>query len=74
MASVCGGYKGILGYIAAGVLGFCAVFNTYVICRYPSYRKMREKIAAEEDKRLQAKINKEVRKQAFSQMGWGGSS
>lgn len=78
MATVCWGYdrnKAFgLGKITAIVLGVTAVFNTYVICRYPSYRRAREKIAAEEDKRIQAKINKQVRKQAFSQMGWGGSS
>eukprot|EP00985_Skeletonema_marinoi_P001611 scaffold650_cov127-Skeletonema_marinoi.AAC.5 len=73
MASVSWGYTSLLGKITAIVLGVTAVFNTFVICRYPSYRKQREKIAAEEDKRIQAKINQQVRKQAFSQMGWGGS-
>mmetsp|Transcript_32902 Transcript_32902/g.94486 ORF Transcript_32902/g.94486 Transcript_32902/m.94486 type:complete len:203 (+) Transcript_32902:165-773(+) len=54
----------IMGYIVMGV----AVFNTYVLCRYPSYRKMREKIAEEEDKRIEARISKEVKKQAMNQM------
>lgn len=45
-----------------------AVFNTYVLCRYPGYRKMREQIAEEEDKRIEARISKEVKKQAVSQM------
>ncbi|KAL3808199.1 hypothetical protein ACHAXA_007927 [Cyclostephanos tholiformis] len=71
MASVCWTYEGILGRATAIVLGCVAVFNTYVLCRYPSYRKMREDIAAEEDKRIQAKINQQVRKQAISNMGWG---
>ena len=71
MASVTWSYKGILGYITAITLGVVAVFNTYVLCRYPAYRKMREKVAEEEDKRIQAKINQQVRKQAISQMGWG---
>ena len=73
MASVSWGYTSPLGKITAVVLGVTAVFNTFVICRYPGYRKQREKIAAEEDKRIQAKINQQARKQAFSQMGWGGS-
>ena len=73
MASVSWGYESLLGKITAGLLGATAVFNTFVICRYPSYRRQREKIAEEEDKRIQAKINQQVRKQAFSQMGWGGS-
>mmetsp|Transcript_35541 Transcript_35541/g.74928 ORF Transcript_35541/g.74928 Transcript_35541/m.74928 type:complete len:245 (-) Transcript_35541:426-1160(-) len=73
MASVTWSYEGILGYITAITLGCVAVFNTYVLCRYPAYRKMREKIAGEEDKRIQAKINQQVRKQAVSSMGWGSS-
>ena len=73
MASVTWSYGGLLGWITSIVLGCVAVFNTYVLCRYPAYRKMREKIAAEEDKRIQAKINQQVRKQAISQMGWGKS-
>ncbi len=71
MASVCWTYNSIPGQATAIVLGCVAVFNTYVLCRYPSYRKMREDIAAEEDKRIQAKINQQVRKQAISNMGWG---
>jgi hypothetical protein len=73
MASVTWSYQGLLGYITAITLGAVAVFNTYVLCRYPAYRKMREKVAAEEDKRIQTKINQQVRKQAVSQMGWGKS-
>ena len=63
----------MLGFVTGIVLGVVAVFNTYILCRYPAYRKIREKIAAEEDKRVQAKINQQVRKQAVSQMGWGKS-
>jgi hypothetical protein len=54
----------IMAYVTAGV----AVFNTYVLCRYPGYRRMREKIAEEEDKRIEARISKEVKKQAVNQM------
>ena len=71
MSSVTWLYGGILGYITAITLGCVAVFNTYVLCRFPAYRKMREQTAAEEDKRIQTKINQQVRKQAVSQMGWG---
>ncbi|KAL7528952.1 hypothetical protein ACHAXR_002716 [Thalassiosira sp. AJA248-18] len=71
MASVTWSYGGMLGYVTAILLGVVAVFNTYVLCRYPAYRKIRENVAAEEDKRIQAKINQQVRKQAVSQMGWG---
>jgi len=71
MASVCWSYEGLLGYITSITLAVVAVFNTYVLCRYPSYRRMRENIAAEEDRRIQAKINQQVAKQAASNMGWG---
>jgi len=71
MASVTWSYDSLLGWITAITLGVVAVFNTYILCRYPTYRKMREKVAEEEDKRVQAKINQQVRKQAISQMGWG---
>ena len=71
MASVTWSYGNLLGKITAITLGVVAVFNTYILCRYPTYRKMREKVAEEEDKRVQAKINQQVRKQAISQMGWG---
>ena len=56
-----------MGFIISGVLVAVALFNTYVLCRYPGYRQMREKIAAEEDKRIQARIDKEVRKQVVNQ-------
>eukprot|EP00580_Thalassiosira_gravida_P000678 CAMPEP_0201622798 /NCGR_PEP_ID=MMETSP0492-20130828/47586_1 /ASSEMBLY_ACC=CAM_ASM_000837 /TAXON_ID=420259 /ORGANISM="Thalassiosira gravida, Strain GMp14c1" /LENGTH=245 /DNA_ID=CAMNT_0048092391 /DNA_START=208 /DNA_END=945 /DNA_ORIENTATION=+ len=71
MASVTWSYGGVWGPIAAISLGTVAVFNTYVLCRYPAYRKMREKIAGEEDRRIQGKINAQVSKQAAAQMGWG---
>ena len=51
-------------YLPATIVGWAffatAVFNTYVLCRYPAYRKVREKIAEEEDKRIEARISKEV--------------
>lgn len=34
----------------------------------PSYRRIREQIAEEEDKRIEARISKEVKKQAVNQM------
>ena len=71
MGSVAWSYGSLLGKITAITLGVVAVFNTYILCRYPTYRKMREKVAEEEDKRVQAKINQQVSKQAISQMGGG---
>jgi uncharacterized membrane protein len=64
MGSVAWSFDSIFGRIVSVVFGVVAVFNSYVLCRYPSYRKMREKIAEEEDKRIESRISKEVKKQA----------
>ena len=68
MGSISWAFKNLFGRAMGIAFGAVAVFNTYVLCRYPSYRKMREKIAEEEDKRIQAKISGQVRKQAVSSM------
>jgi hypothetical protein len=67
LGSVCWSYDNLMGKILAACLGGIAVFNTYILCRYPSYRKIREQIAEEEDKRIEARISKEVKKQAVKQ-------
>lgn len=59
---------GILATIATFAFIGVAIFNTYVLCRYPEYRKLREKIAEEEDKRIEARISKEVKKQVARQI------
>lgn len=64
LGSVAWSYEGLFGKIMAGCFTGVALFNTYVLCRYPSYRKIREKIAEEEDKRIEARISKEVKRQA----------
>ena len=68
LGSVALSYNGIFGYTACGAMMAVAFFNTYVLCRYPSYRKIREQIAAEEDKRIESRISKEVKKQAINQV------
>jgi len=68
LGSVAWSYNNLFGKIVAGVFGGVALFNTYVLCRYPGYRKIREKIAEEEDKRIEARISKEVKRQAARQM------
>jgi hypothetical protein len=68
LASVAWSYNNLMGKIVAAVLAGVALFNSYVLCRYPSYRKIREQIAEEEDKRIEARISKEVKKQAVSQL------
>ena len=68
LGSLTWSYDNLGGKIVAAVMGGVACFNTYVLCRYPAYRRIREKIAEEEDKRIEAKISKEVRKQAIKQV------
>merc|ERR1719350_423302 len=71
MASIAWTYKGtggaskILGPVTAIALVVVALFNTYVLCRYSSYRSVREKIAEEEDRRIESRISGEVKKQAM---------
>ncbi len=68
LGSVTWSYKTLPGRIVAIAFAAVACFNTYVLCRYPAYRKMREKIAEEEDKRIEARISKQVKKQAAQQI------
>ena len=68
LASVCYSWDVLAGRIMGGIIVGVSLFNTYVLCRYPGYRKIREKIAEEEDKRIEARISKEVKKQAVNQM------
>ena len=68
LGSVTWSYNMLLGKAVGIACGAVAVFNTYVLCRYPSYRKMREKIAEEEDRRIEARISKEVKQQALRQL------
>jgi type VI protein secretion system component VasK len=68
LASVTWAYGSIFGRIISIALGVVAVINTYILCRYPSYRKIREKIAEEEDKRIEARISQQVKKQAMTQL------
>jgi len=68
LGSVAFTFDGLFGKIVAISLGAVGLFNTFVLCKYPTYRKMREKIAQEEDKRIEARIRKEVKKQAVASM------
>lgn len=67
IASVSWSYGSISGKVVAGVWCFLGILNAVVLCRYPSYRKIRDAIAEEEDKRIEARISKEVKRQAMKQ-------
>jgi hypothetical protein len=68
LGSVTWSYKTLPGKIVAIAFAGVACFNTYVLCRYPAYRKLREKFAEEEDRRIEARISEQVKKQAARQM------
>ncbi len=68
LATVCYSTDDFFGKICAGCLVGLALYNTYVLIRYPAYRKMRDEIAKEEDERIQAAIRDRVRKEAASAM------
>jgi hypothetical protein len=60
------GAFGFLGRVVALGLLCVAFFNAYVLWRYPSYRAIRERIAEEEDKLIEAKVSSEIKQQAVS--------
>ena len=68
LASVMLSFNDIFGKILAGCLVGTACYNTFVLFQYPAYRKFRDEIAKEEDKRIEAKIRERVRKEAAVQM------
>lgn len=74
LGSVAWSYDNLPGKIVAFAFTGVAVFNTYVLCRYPAYRKLREKIAEEEDRRIEARIAKQVKRQAAQQIMGSGRS
>ena len=67
LATVLFSYDKLVAEIIAYAVMGCAIFNTYILIRYPSYRKVRDKIAEEEDKRVEARIAKEVKSAAVRQ-------
>jgi hypothetical protein len=54
---------GILGGIVAFAIISVALFNSYVLFRFPTYRAVRERIAEEEDRLIEAKVSREVKRQ-----------
>merc|ERR1712038_495653 len=68
LATICYSTEDIFGKICAGCLVGLALYNTYVLFKYPAYRKIRDAIAKEEDERIQAAIRDRVRKEATAAM------
>jgi len=71
MATVELSFERLWPQILAGVLAGTALYNTYVLCKYPAYRKMRDQIALEEDKRIEARLRDRMRKEATAAMFHG---
>ena len=61
LASVAWSYESILGYASAGCVLGCAVYNTFVLVKYPEYKIEKDRIAAEEDHVIERRIREEVR-------------
>lgn len=64
MASVQLSFGNLFGKIVAGALMGVAFYNTYVLIKYPAYRKIRDEIAKEEDSRINKKIQERVQSEA----------
>jgi len=60
-ASIAWSFETSLGTIACGALLILALFNTYVICRYPQYRAALKELSDEDEK----VIKREARKHAW---------
>eukprot|EP00558_Chaetoceros_sp_UNC1202_P008980 CAMPEP_0197247532 /NCGR_PEP_ID=MMETSP1429-20130617/29250_1 /TAXON_ID=49237 /ORGANISM="Chaetoceros sp., Strain UNC1202" /LENGTH=223 /DNA_ID=CAMNT_0042708451 /DNA_START=44 /DNA_END=715 /DNA_ORIENTATION=+ len=67
-------FKTIFGHILAGSLVGVAFYNTFVLIKYPAYRRLRDQIAKEEDLRIEGKIRAKVRKEATAAMFQGGGA
>ena len=52
MGMVSWSFGTLLGMIASIALGLLSIVNTYVLCRYPGYRKVLKEISDEEEKKL----------------------
>ena len=68
LATLCWSLEDLFGKILAGVLVGVAVYNTFVLIKFPAYRKLRDELAKEEDKRIEGKIRENARQQAIKQM------
>ena len=68
MATILFSLGDLFSIICAGCLVALALYNTFVLIKYPAYRKLRDSIAKEEDARINAAIRERVRKEATAAM------
>lgn len=62
MAMVSWTFETLLGEISCIALLVLALFNTYILCRYPGYRAALKEVTDKEERALRGGIKKEARK------------
>lgn len=72
MGMVSWSFDTLLGMIASVALGALAVVNTWVLCRYPGYRKVLKELGEEEEKKMKREGMKQLWKNggAFKSLPW----
>lgn len=68
LAAVAYSYDSTLGLASCVVTASMGAFNLYVLVMFPSYREERDKIAKDEDAKLQQRMDEEVKKRAVAQV------
>lgn len=68
LATICYALGDLFSKICAGCLVGIAFYNTYVLIRYPAYRKLRDQLAKQEDEKINAAMREKVRKEAITAM------
>uniref|UniRef100_A0A7S2E2I1 Uncharacterized protein n=1 Tax=Helicotheca tamesis TaxID=374047 RepID=A0A7S2E2I1_9STRA len=54
-------YKNLVGRVVSLSILVVGVANVYMLCRYPGYRRERERIAKEEEERMEETLKREIR-------------
>ena len=70
MGMVAWSFGTLLGMITAGALGLLALVNTYVLCRYPGYRKVLGEVSDEDERRLKREGMRQLWKNRASLPWW----
>mmetsp|Transcript_3185 Transcript_3185/g.3831 ORF Transcript_3185/g.3831 Transcript_3185/m.3831 type:complete len:218 (-) Transcript_3185:938-1591(-) len=55
------GYHTLVGKIVSVGVAVVGVLNVYILCKYPGYRRERERIAREEEERMEELFKRELR-------------
>lgn len=70
MCMVSWSFGTLLGMIASIALGLLSLVNTYIICRYPGYRKVLKEVSDEEEKKFKREGRKAMWKHATTLPWW----